>query len=54
MKVDYGFETKYGPFLDAIVFDDNAPMTDEEIEAEKHRRLSSWIALMDEYTNREA
>lgn len=46
-KVDFSFATKYGEFSDAIWFPDDAPMTDEEIEAEKQRRLSNWIAIIE-------
>ena len=46
-KVDFSFETKYGKFADAIWFSDDAPMTDEEIEAEKQRRLDNWIAMIE-------
>jgi hypothetical protein len=47
MKIDFEFTTKYGRFSDAIWFPDDAPMTDEEIEAEKKRRLSNWIAIIE-------
>ena len=43
-KVDFSFATKYGEFSDAIWFPDDAPMSDEAIEAEKQRRLTNWIA----------
>ena len=46
-KVDFEFDTKYGKFSDAIWFPDDAPMSDEEIEAEKQRRLANWIALIE-------
>ena len=47
MKIDFEFETRYGKFSDAISFPDHAPMTDEEVEAEKQRRLTNWIALIE-------
>lgn len=47
MKIDFAFETKYGKFADAISFPDDEPMTDEEVEAEKQRRLDNWIALIE-------
>jgi len=47
MKIDFEFTTKYGRFSDAIWFPDDAPMTDEEIAAEKQRRLANWIALIE-------
>lgn len=46
-KVDFEFETKYGKFADAIWFSDDAPMSDEEIETEKQRRLNNWITLIE-------
>lgn len=46
-KVDFEFETKYGKFADAIWFPDDAPMSDEEVEAEKQRRLTNWISIIE-------
>ena len=46
-KVDFEYETKYGKFADAIWYPDDAPMTDEEVEAEKQRRLDNWIAMLE-------
>jgi len=43
----FQIETKYGRFSDTIWFPDDAPMTDEEIEAEKQRRVANWIALIE-------
>jgi hypothetical protein len=47
MKIDFEFTTKYGKYSDAISFPDDEPMTDEEIAAEKQRRLENWIALIE-------
>lgn len=47
IKVDFEFQTKYGKFSDAIWYPDDAPMSDEEIEAEKQRRLNNWIAIIE-------
>lgn len=47
VKVDFEFETKYGKFADAIWFPDDAPMMDEEVEAEKQRRLANWLAIIE-------
>ena len=47
MKIDFEYTTKYGRFCDAIWFPDDAPMTDEEIAAEKQRRLDNWIAMIE-------
>lgn len=46
-KIDFAFETKYGKFADAIWFPDDAPMTNEEVEAEKQRRVDNWIAIIE-------
>lgn len=47
IKVDFEFETKYGKFADAIWYSEDAPMSDEELEAEKQRRLANWIAIIE-------
>jgi hypothetical protein len=47
MKIDFEYTTKYGKFADALWFPDDAPMTDDEIAAEKQRRLDSWIAIIE-------
>lgn len=46
-KVDFEFETKYGKFSDAIWFPDDQPMSDTDIEAEKQRRLTNWLAIIE-------
>jgi hypothetical protein len=46
-KIDFQVETKYGVYGDAIFVPDDAPMTDEEIEAEKQRRVANWIAYIE-------
>jgi hypothetical protein len=47
MKIEFEYTTKYGRFSDALWFPDDAPMTDEEIAAEKQRRLDNWIAMIE-------
>jgi len=47
MKIDFEFTTKYGKFGDAISFPDDEPMTDEQIAAEKQRRLDNWLAIIE-------
>jgi hypothetical protein len=47
MKIDFQVETKYGVYGDAILVPDDAPMTDEEVEAEKQRRVDNWIAIIE-------
>jgi len=46
-KIDFQFDTKYGVYGGAIWFPDEAPMSTEEIEVEKQRRLTNWIALIE-------
>lgn len=47
VSVDFSFETKYGTFSDAIWFKDNEPLTADEIEAEKQRRLANWVSMIE-------
>lgn len=47
MIIDFEYTTKYGKYSDAILFPDDEPMTEEEIAAEKQRRLDNWIALVE-------
>lgn len=47
MKIEFEYTTKYGRFSDALWFPDDAPMTDEEIAAEKQRRLANWISMIE-------
>lgn len=47
MKIEFEYTTKYGRFSDALWFPDDAPMTDEEIAAEKQRRLDNWISMIE-------
>lgn len=53
VKVDFEFETKYGKFADAIWYPEDAPMSGEELEAEKQRRLANWIAIIENPTPQE-
>ena len=47
LKVDFEFETKYGKFADAIWYPEDAPMSEEEIDAEKQRRLANWLNIIE-------
>ena len=47
IKVDFEFETKYGKFSDAIWYLEDAPMSGEELEAEKQRRLANLLAIIE-------
>jgi hypothetical protein len=47
IKVDFEFDTKYGKFSDAIWYSEESPMSDEEIETEKQRRLNNWLNLIE-------
>lgn len=52
-KVDFEFETKYGKYADAISYADDAPMTDDEIAAEKQRRLDNWLSHIENSSSQE-
>lgn len=47
VKVDFEFQTKYGKFADAIWYPEDAPMSEAELEAEKQRRLTNWLAIIE-------
>lgn len=47
IKVDFEFETQYGKYADAIWYSEDSPMSEEELEAEKQRRLANWIAIIE-------
>ena len=47
IKVDFEFETKYGKFADAIWYPEDTPMSEEELEAEKQRRLANWLNMLE-------
>jgi hypothetical protein len=42
-SVDFFFDTKYGRYCDAIIYPDDQPLTDADIEVLKQQRLQSWI-----------
>jgi hypothetical protein len=42
-QVKFTIETKYGPYTDCIVYPDDQIWTDEEIEAEKLKRVTEWF-----------
>ena len=42
-QVKFTIETKYGPYTDCIVYPDDQTRTEEEIEAEKLKRVSEWF-----------
>ena len=46
-KIDFQVETKYGVFGDAIFVPDDAPMSIDEIEAEKQRRVANFVARIE-------
>ena len=47
MQIRFTFETKYGPFSDALYLDEGHIFTEAEIEAMKQERLSNWIAMLE-------
>jgi hypothetical protein len=46
MKIDFGFNTQYGVFRDALHLPDDQTLTDAEIEAMKQQRLDNWLAIV--------
>jgi hypothetical protein len=42
-SVDFFFDTKYGKYCDAIIYPDDQPLTDAEIEVLKRQRLQAWV-----------
>lgn len=47
MKIDFSFDTPYGPFSDTLFFVDAETIpSDAEIEAIKQQRLNNWLALV--------
>jgi hypothetical protein len=51
MKIDFSFETPYGPFMDTLIFVGGEPIpSDAEIEALKQQRLDNWIASITQPT----
>ena len=47
MQILFAFETKYGPFSDALHLDDDHTFTDEEVESMKQERLTNWLAVLE-------
>lgn len=43
MKIDFGIETQYGVFRDALYLEDSHQLTEEEINALKQERLNNWL-----------
>ena len=50
MRIHYVFNTQYGDFSDTIILEDGVTMTEEEIEAEKQRRFSNWISVIESHS----
>lgn len=45
-QIKFTIETPYGPFTDCITYNEETQtFTDEEIEAEKQRRVDYWISV---------
>lgn len=47
IKIDFEFETKYGVYRDALYFDENHNLTDDEIQAIKTERLNNWLNVIE-------
>jgi hypothetical protein len=46
-RIMFTIETPYGPYTDCITYPDRHShfWTEEEIEAEKQRRLAAWLIM---------
>lgn len=47
MQIVFEFETKYGPFSDALYLDEDHTFTEAEVEAMKQERLTNWITMLE-------
>lgn len=47
MKIDFQYQTKYGPYADALNLPDDHTYTDAEILAMQEERVAAWVAFMD-------
>jgi hypothetical protein len=47
MQIRFTFETKYGPFSDALYLDEDHVFTEAEVEIMKQERLTNWIAMIE-------
>ena len=46
-QIRFTFETRFGPFSDALYLPEDHTFTDEQIEAMKQERLTNWLAVVD-------
>lgn len=47
IKINFEFETEYGKYADALIFEDNQPLpSDAEIDSMKAKRLNNWIDII--------
>lgn len=46
LKIDFEFQTRFGPFSDALYLPEDQTFTEEQIEAMKQERLTNWLALV--------
>ena len=46
MQIRFTFETKFGPFSDALYLDEDHTFTEAEVEAMKQERLTNWLAMV--------
>lgn len=45
-QIKFTFETRFGPFSDALYLPENHGLSDEQIEAMKQERLTNWLAVV--------
>jgi hypothetical protein len=47
MKIDFEYNTIYGKYSDALIFEEGQPIpSSKEIETLKLKRLNNWIELI--------
>lgn len=46
-QIRFTYETRFGPFSDALYLPEDHTFTDEQIEAMKQERLTNWLAVVD-------
>jgi hypothetical protein len=51
MKINFQFNTKYGPYVDALILPDDHTYTDSEILAMQLERVTAWVALVEANSN---
>jgi hypothetical protein len=45
-QIRFTYETRFGPFSDALYLPEDHTFTEEQIEAMKQERLNNWLAIV--------